>query len=286
MNYIKKYYPMVISIIFVAIYSVLLGAIFTNNTYILENESPLMLFLVILVILVVCGIWAEIIGFIIHAAKNKKLKNNVLWAFLIYFFHIYIIPYYNLKYVIKEKKLATKMIIFGLLMIITTIVGITFSGMYKNNQDSSRNLLYIHDDKLTVQLLFKGNYTERNLGDYDLYASDYSRGINVGAFIYDKETVTAESIQRDRVNMMKAIRDNFYKKTSFTTETNDKIILSEVYRGEYQKESFIYQISTIEFKNSDYIVSIIQVCFYEDYEELKEEFKEILLNAHSIKGVS
>lgn len=283
MAYIKKYYPMVISLVFVAIYSVILGAAFTNNLYIMENNSFTMVIILILVILLVCGIWAEIIGFIIHAAKNKKLKNNVLWAFMIYFLHIFIIPYYNLKYVTKEKKVTTKIIIFAILMILTAIGGVAFSTTYRVGSNNSSKVLYVHSAEHDIEVEFRGNYVERNLGEYDLYASDYSRGINVGVFIYDKETVTADYIQTDRVNMMKRIRNKFYKKTGFTTETADKTIVSEVFYGEHQKEGFIYQISTIEFKSSDYIVSVIQICFDEDYESTKNEFKEILLNIKNTK---
>lgn len=123
MNFIKKYYPMVISLIFVSTYSLIAGAVTINNF----DESNVILLVPLILSLV--GIWAEIIGFIIHVAKNKGPKNNVLWAFLIYFFNIFIIPYYNLKYVVKEKKITSKMIVFIILLLLSVYIFILSSNL-------------------------------------------------------------------------------------------------------------------------------------------------------------
>ena len=123
MDFIKKYYPMIISIIFVSICSLFIGAVLIDNF----NKSNIII--LVLLVLSVIGILAEIIIFIIHAVKNKELKNNVLWAFLIYFFNIFIIPYYNLKYVVKEKKIASKMIIFIILLLISVYIFILCSNL-------------------------------------------------------------------------------------------------------------------------------------------------------------
>ena len=123
MNFIKKYYPMVISLIFVSTYSLIAGAVTINNF----DESNVIL--LIPLVLSVVGIWAEIIGFIIHAAKNKGPKNNVLWAFLIYFFNIFIIPYYNLKYFFNEKKITSKMIVFIILLLLSVYIFILSSNL-------------------------------------------------------------------------------------------------------------------------------------------------------------
>jgi len=103
------------------------------------DNSILGLIVCILTILLVIGIWAEIIGFIIHAVKNKELKNNGLWVALIYFFNIFIIPYYNLKYVFKEKKLKLKMTIFSVLIvsiivIVSIVMTFTYNNYYRYNQ--------------------------------------------------------------------------------------------------------------------------------------------------------
>jgi len=123
MSFIKKYYPMIISIVFVSTYSLIVGAVLIDNF----DESNIII--LVPLFLSVVGILAEIIVFIIHAAKNKELKNNVLWAFLIYFFNIFIIPYYNFKYVVKEKKIISKMIVFIILLLLSVYIFILSSNL-------------------------------------------------------------------------------------------------------------------------------------------------------------
>ena len=123
MSFIKKYYPMIISIVFVSSYSLIVGAVLIDN---FDETNAIIL---VPAFLSVVGILAEIIGFIIHTAKNKELKNNVFWAFLIYFLNIFIIPYYNLKYVVKEKKITSKMIVFIILLLLSVYIFILSSNL-------------------------------------------------------------------------------------------------------------------------------------------------------------
>ena len=127
MNFIKKYYPMAISIIFIDLYSLLIGATLIDNLGWLENNLIVGIIFTLLIFALVIGIWTEIILFMIHAGKNKQIKNNILWAVLIYFLNIFIIPYYNLKYVIKDKNVAVKMIIFVILLILSVYFSIISS---------------------------------------------------------------------------------------------------------------------------------------------------------------
>ena len=99
MKFIKKYYPMMVSTLFLGIYSLFVGAVFTQNTYLLETDLPIMNVLAMLAILLVIVVCIEIVGFIIHAVKN----NYGIWGLWIYLFNIFIIPYYNLKYVVKKE---------------------------------------------------------------------------------------------------------------------------------------------------------------------------------------
>ena len=123
MAFIKKYYPMMVSTLFLAIYSLFVGAVFTQNTYLLETDLPIMNVLAILAILLVIVVWVEIIGFIIHAVKN----NHGIWGLWIYLFNIFIIPYYNLKYVVKKEDNKISMITFVFLLIYSLIIGIGVS---------------------------------------------------------------------------------------------------------------------------------------------------------------
>ena len=127
MSFIKKYYPMVISILFMVIYSLFIGAVLFENVYILENDFQLMELLVVMTFLIVAALWAEIIGFMIHAAKN----HNVIWCLWIYIFNAFIIPYYNLKYVVKSEKNKVPMIVFICLLICSLIIGLGLCIIYK-----------------------------------------------------------------------------------------------------------------------------------------------------------
>lgn len=120
MGYIKKYYPMVISILFFGIYSLLAVTVFTDNDSFFDNTSLFMNIFFIFALLLIIVIWAEIIGFMIHAVKNK----NGLWALWIYLFNIFVFPYYNLKYVYKEKSVSTQMCVFAFLMFFSIIISV------------------------------------------------------------------------------------------------------------------------------------------------------------------
>lgn len=125
MNFIKKYYPMLISILFHFICSLYISTTFSGNDY-LFSDSPVTNLLAILFLLLYVVIFVEMIGFIIHAAKN----NNGMWGLWIYLFNVLIIPYYNLKYVIKEEKINNKMIVYVFLLIYSMIIGVGVSVIY------------------------------------------------------------------------------------------------------------------------------------------------------------
>lgn len=281
MFFIKKYYPAMVSVIFMAIYGFLFGAIFSQNSYILENDSPMMYALLIIVLLLVIIIWAEIIGFIIHAVKNKKLKKNgILWCVLIYFLNIFIIPYYNLKHVWNMKKVKVPMIIIGILLGISFVIGMIIP--FTICGDNSTKKTYVIDDYNEVEFLFYGNYVERDLGEYDLYASDYYRGINVGAFVYHERETTLKDVQLYRRDWIKSARKNVSNVDSFTIQLDDRFIVGEVFYGEIDNEGYIYTIATIDFKYDDSIVNVLQVTFDEDYDKYKEELKQILVDVKAL----
>jgi hypothetical protein len=166
-------------------------------------------------------------------------------------------------------------------MILSLGGGILCSYMY-GIEAKEIKVLKLNSYDESVQFEFRGNYIERNnMGEFDLYVSDKNRGINVGIFLYDKTDLTREYLQNDRVDMMRGIRSGLYKISEFTDEIDDKYIISEVFSGFYDNQKFIYQISTVELKYNNKIACFIQICFYEDYESVKEEFKEMLFNVEA-----
>lgn len=107
MNFIKKYYPMAISIIYIVFSGYIIGASINENFYVINEPFIISLYMIFFLIMTI-ALPLEIIIFMIHLAKNKELNNRGLWLFMIYVFNVFIIPYYNLKYVVKEKILKLK----------------------------------------------------------------------------------------------------------------------------------------------------------------------------------
>lgn len=282
MNFIKKYYPMLITFIFMAMYSYVFANIFAPSSA-MKDDSPFMIIFAILTILSVIGIWAEIIGFIIHAVKNGDQNNKIIWPFLIYFFNVFIVPYYNLKYVVKEKNIKTKMIVYIVLLSLITIGSASLAIIQHNYEMNKSQIVYVDSNDGYIQFELQGGFTVTDDYEYDLYAIDDVDAIFVGAYVYEKEKFAATEIQAHHIDWLIETRNYVYKITNFSNELNDKKIVSETFYGEINNDVYVYQISTIEFKDSNNIVNVIQVCFEEDYNKYRDEFKEILFDIKNVK---
>lgn len=274
---IKLYYPMVISILFVCF----ITFVFIVNLNGVAFDGIIWILLIGCLLFVV-GIWAEIIGYMIHAVKNKNLKNKVLWVILIYYLYIFVIPYYHLKYVSKVERVMKEMIIFGVLIVCSLMVGICCANKYVSKVDDK--IIYIMNDSKSVQFQFKGSYIKRKVGEYDIYASDKKRGINVGAFVYDEDNnLSYEEIHNNRVEWLYSARNNVSRVNSYQKIVNDKEIISEAFYGESQQVKFIYTLTSFEFIGAGKIVDVIQICYLEDYDNLKDELREIVLSAKYVE---
>ena len=278
LKFLKKYIPMIISILFFFIYSGLISLVFIDPSTIVESTTNYIVYMVLMFSIIIIFI-IEMIFFIVKAATNKNMKDNALWAILIYLFNVFIIPYYNFKYVVKSKKIKIDMAIYISLSVIALILGfITPKLILKTNNISIENKLYLEKDD--VEFKFIGNYVEeKNIGDYDLYASDYDRLINIGIYIYDEEyDVTLDEIQKLNSEYIQESRENAKLVHAYTKKMDDRNILSEEINAKYEGSLFTYKISTVEFKEYDYILNIIMVTFEEDFELYKEELDQFLLD--------
>lgn len=277
-KFLKKYIPMIISILFFFIYSGLISLVFIDPSTIVESTTNYIVYMVLMFSIIIIFI-IEMIFFIVKAATNKNMKDNALWAVLIYLFNVFIIPYYNFKYVVKSKKIKIDMAIYISLSVIALILGfITPKLILKTDNISIENKLYLEKDD--VEFKFVGNYVEeKNIGDYDLYASDYDRLINIGIYIYDEEyDVTLDEIQKLNSEYIQESRENAKLVHAYTKKMDDRNILSEEINAKYEGSLFTYKISTVEFKEYDYILNIIMVTFEEDFELYKEELDQFLLD--------
>ena len=117
-NFMKKYWTHIFNISVFA-YLIFIFTLFTNDT---KNESPdnsavFFITLLLIELILVIGVWAEIIYFIIKAAKNKELKNKGLHIAGIYFLNMFYIPCFCLKHVHKDSKVTVKNIIYVLVSV-------------------------------------------------------------------------------------------------------------------------------------------------------------------------
>ncbi len=117
MNFIKKYYPMITAMLFMFIYSALFCMMITEKVDLIDNAFIGMI-LLLFVFVTVIAVLVEMVVFMVHAFKN----NNVLWGILIYFFNVFVIPYYNIKYIVKENKI--NVILMVVLYVLSTILGV------------------------------------------------------------------------------------------------------------------------------------------------------------------
>lgn len=263
---IKSYYPMLFSILYMFLLSFMTEG--TTNNFVALKDGLLML---IFILIVVVGIFVQMVGFIIHAAKNKNLKNKVLWALLIYFLNIFIMPYYNLKHVMKEKKVALEMIVFVLLMISAIIFGIELGSKPLSDKTIISNQDY------GIQMEFLGTYKEKELDDYDLYANDYERDISVGAYVYTSlDDVSTEEIHNSNFENINGSANNVKEIRNYDNRLDDKIISSKTYTGEMDGYEFIWNISTVEFTEYDRIVNVVAVTHSSLDETVEKEFMDIV----------
>lgn len=279
-NFIKKYWVSVVSILFFGILGLLMGMIFSSDA--LFNNDMIGVSTVIVTFLLVIAIYGAMIYLIIHAANNKKIKNNMLWCIGIYFLNVFIMPYYHLKHMCMDKKIKSKMLVFAAISLFT------FSGCMAISiiADSKQNVgpLYIIEDD--VKFSFPSSYRETSVGEYDVYAKDRKRNINFGAFIYDEDdSDTADAIMRSRDNWIKTSREDVVTLRGYKEELYDRVIDTNIYIATHNGVKNIYYISTIEFKNTDVFVNTLAINLFEDDLDFQEEFKEILKDMEYIGNV-
>ena len=263
---IKSYYPMFFSISYMFLLSFLMKG--QTNNFIALKDGLLML---IFTLLIVGGLFAQMIGFIVHASRNNDLKNKVLWAFGIYFLNIFIMPYYNLKHVMKAKKVALEMVVFTLLMVASIIFGIDLASKPLSDKTVVSNQEY------GIQMEFLGTYKENELEDYDLYANDYERDISIGAYVYTSlDDISTEEIHNSSFENIKDSANNVKEIRNYDSATEEKIISSKTYIGEMDGYEFIWNISTVEFTEYDRIVNVVAATHSSLDETIEEEFKNVV----------
>ena len=208
-KFIKLYWPISISILFMFIIGILIGTTFYGDA--LFEYDLIGFSLVLYTLILVIVIYAEMIYFMVKACKCNEIKNKVLWCLSLYLFNVFVFPYFNLKYICKNKNNKISMIVFILLIIASIILGINITC----NVEKKYVNKYITIEEDDVLIKFSGNYRKTKIGDYDFYIKDSKRQINIGGFIYDEDDNTTPSkILSERKSWI-----NFYRSPSQFLET-------------------------------------------------------------------
>ena len=279
-RFFKLYWPMAITFLFLIIYGLLFGTFYFGEG-IFENDV-FGIFVVIITLLLVVGIYGEMIYCIIKAANNKELKHKAWWCIGLYLFHIFIIPYFYLKHICGEKKVRGRILIFVGFSILMFMVGFLIPGSFGENNKEPLVLNY----KDMVSVTFPSSYKETDIGEYDFYAKDKRRGINFGGFVYDEDDTEIPSqvlIQRDywikSTRSPVTVLDEYYK------EYDDSIVHGNIYIGNSNGVRNMYYVFTIDFKDTDTFVNVIAVNLHEDYLDFKDEFFKIFEDMEYIGNV-
>lgn len=94
-NFFKKYIPHITGLL-----------LFLDLLFVIYFESKISgflgIFCVLLMFLIVIGVWAQIIYYLIRCFNDKDINNKMFRCFMIYLFNVYYIPCFNLKYIIKD----------------------------------------------------------------------------------------------------------------------------------------------------------------------------------------
>ena len=267
----KLYWPMSISLLFLFIYGFFIGTIFYSDSVFQNNTLGLIILFI--TILLVIGIYVEMVYFMVKACKNKDIHNKALWCIGLYILNIFIFPYFNLKYIYNEKKNILKMIVFTILIFVSLGVGF-FVPVRLENVYFNKPLYIIKDD---VKIKFSGGFRETEIGNYDFYVKDRRRQINFGGFIYDDDDFdTPSGILESRDHWIKTSRGTVTHLDTITKENDDSFITLNIYIGTNNGIKNVYYISNVEFKDANCFVNTISTYLYDDYLEYKGEIIQIL----------
>ena len=270
-KFIKLYWPMFISELLFFIIGIILGTLFYGDE--LFSNDIVGLFLVFLTLFVVVSVYAIMIYFMIKTIKNENITNKVLWCVCLYFLNVFIFPYFNLKYLCKEKNIKNKMFTFFFISILILLIGVYIPNSVQN-ESVSKPLTIIEDN---VSVSVGSGYRETNIGEYDFYLKDVRRQINIGGFIYDEDdSDSPDGILEIRDHWIKTTRDDVTHLDTIIKETDDSIINLNIYIGSNDGIKNMYYVSTIEFKNTNCFVNVISTYLYDDYLNYKEELITVL----------
>ena len=285
----------IVSLLLVALYplaKILLQIKEIQNLYL---SFGVIFYLLVMILIMILDV-ILVIYYIRYVIKSD-IKHKILWFLLILLFNIFILPYFYMKYVDKEKKLVFNTILYILPMVIYIIAFGLGYYVYKDlyNQkverqkiiDATKNNYSTKDNKTTFT--FGYGYEQKDVGEYDLYVINNDKSIVFSAFTYntiDYEQKTVEEYLNRGIEDLKEGKDSFVKYSDREEIKGYNYVITTIsYEGKTKvkkdkKETTsdcIYKISVINFNtDSNYLVYVIEVVTKANYDEYKKELTEIL----------
>lgn len=267
------------------------------------NNNIFEIFLLGLVIIFVCAVllgFLETVYCIIHVRDNKKIHSNtkLYWYIILFVLNIFIVPYYYYRYILKDKNLKNKTIIYTLIVLLFSVLSIYTTNksinIYekvkedkilkkleeKRRKEKIRNTFLAKDNKF--EMSFKLGQKKQEVSEYDLYVKDSKKNIVTGAFIYDTsgfQEKTLDAVLNKQIEYIKSSKKNItvYKEKK-TRKVDNKTILSTELKGKDDNSSeCIYKLSTVSFEGNDKnIIYIIQVVIKNGRKDYIKEIDEIV----------
>lgn len=262
-----------------------------ENVYLSVGTIGCLLFLILLCI---CAFIEEI--YLINYLYTKldiSIIKKIFWTILLLGLNILIIPYFYMKFILKEEKIISKSLIYLIPVILFSFI--MFFGINTYNDEinkikaerkrieEERNEYRTKDN--VVSFTFRHGYKQSDVGEYDLYVQNNAKKVILTAFTYDTtryEQKTADAFINKGIDDISDGKEKFELSKDKEYITNDdKTITTIEYKGKTKESSMcIYKISVIEFTNKpNYLVYVVEVITEKNYKLYNKEMLEMLKSA-------
>ena len=274
-NFMKKYWTHIFNISVLA-YLIFTFRLFANAVKNDSSENPPTYFIVFLIIeiIMVMGIWAEIIYFIVKAVKDKELKNKGLHIAGIYLLNFFYIPCFSLNHIHKDSKAKIKNIIY---VLVTACMFVIFSSyLLKFETTLNSYEKYVSNDNVISVTVPKDYSNNMMVGQFDMYFTKDDT-FNIGVFLYNNTGEDADEIIKFQDAYFTKTREDFKVLDEETLNKGGKNITIHSCKGKRNGVKNYYYISTITFdKKQNYVVCVIGVSLEENKDSNKKEFDEFV----------
>lgn len=285
----------IISLLLVALYPLAKILLQIKNIQNLYLSFGVIFYLLLMIFAVIIDI-VLIIYFIVYIIKND-IKMKPLWIILVLLFNIFIIPYFYMKHVKKERHLLFNTLLY--IVPILLYLGVFGYGTYVYNDlynqklneqkiiEETRNYYVTKDTKTTFT--FGYGYNKEDVGEYDLYVINKDKSIVFSAFTYntiDYAQKTPDEYLNKGIEDLKVGKKNFLEFSKKKEIKGDNYLITTVsYEGEAEVKTknkvstsnCIYKLSVITFDTDpNYLVYVIEVVTKANYDTYKTELTDIL----------